>query len=728
MNRKFINAQHLKISLFLMSVFFLTACSRDSKNIQNEEPKRRDFLEFKVYTDMLGAYEITEKEFAELEINRDFINENIEIINQGKSIPFWIDEIEGKRTIKWIAEKSGSKYSKQNIYFFSIKSKPKYKPETSGDFLNNPFGTLSIPLRSNRITQAEFILEENLMYQPQVDTGDHWLWSSLAAPGEATYEFTLKNMVDNPSMIHLRLWASTESSESYDHSLTIKVNEVEIATEKWDGRGTKNFKIEIPPGIIREGNNRISLHAPGLPSVPVDILWIDQIKVLYAKNLFPENSFLDFYSQGQEIPLEKFSGPIDIYDVTSSSEPVRIAQSLDNNQKWSGTSDHHYWLVGEDGYQKPNKIEKAETSPDLLANQLSVDYLVIGPKDLLEPLEPLLLQRKKQGLNTLAISIQSIYDQFNSGLPEPIAVRNFLRFSKENWISSPRYVLLVGDTSYDPLGYISPIDANQFPSFFINTTYGGETVSDIGFAELDGVLWPDLEAGFSMAHPEIAVGRIPAKTVDQVRTIVKKIIDYENDENDIEAPSRITAIADGQSPSFREEAQRFLDYFPTNYTSELFSPDAGTEKPNIDVIKIWGKNNTYIAYFGHGSLLQWGKDRIFSTEDITELKITQNLPIVLNFTCLTGLFSHPRVESLSEALLWKPDVGAVAVLAPTSLTLPSDQSYLSKALADGINDSDGKRLGDVILEAWNQIPVDSSGGREVLWTFLLLGDPGLLLK
>jgi hypothetical protein len=77
--------------------------------------------------------------------------------------------------------------------------------------------------------------------------------------------------------------------------------------------------------------------------------------------------------------------------------------------------------------------------------------------------------------------------------------------------------------------------------------------------------------------------------------------------------------------------------------------------------------------------------------------------------------------------LWKPDGGAVALLAPTSLTLGSDQSFLSKALTQGLMKDRTARLGDVFLQAQREVPAQDAGTQDVLRTFLLFGDPALKL-
>ena len=104
-----------------------------------------------------------------------------------------------------------------------------------------------------------------------------------------------------------------------------------------------------------------------------------------------------------------------------------------------------------------------------------------------------------------------------------------------------------------------------------------------------------------------------------------------------------------------------------------------------------------MGYFGHGSVTQWGKDNLFTVKDVASLQNGDRLPLVINMTCLTGLFTHPKVQSLTETLLWKPDGGAVAVLAPTSLTLSGDQSFLSNALVQSFVERSHGAAGRCIL-------------------------------
>ena len=191
-------------------------------------------------------------------------------------------------------------------------------------------------------------------------------------------------------------------------------------------------------------------------------------------------------------------------------------------------------------------------------------------------------------------------------------------------------------------------------------------------------MWPSrgLDAD---EKPDVALGRVPARDAEQVRTFVLKTLAYEKNAPTGEWRAHVLAVADGQDASFRDEAQRFLDQFTADYHKELVNPPAGTPQASAEIVRNLNEGRALVGFFGHGSVTQWGKDNLFTVKDAAALQNGVKTPLVINMTCLTGLFTHPRVQSLTEVLLWKADGGAVAVLAPTSLTLSSDQSLLEPA-------------------------------------------------
>jgi hypothetical protein len=144
----------------------------------------------------------------------------------------------------------------------------------------------------------------------------------------------------------------------------------------------------------------------------------------------------------------------------------------------------------------------------------------------------------------------------------------------------------------------------------------------------------------------------------------------------------------------------------------LYAPEAGV-KDAPEKIKLYiDEGYGLIAYFGHGSIHMWGKDRIFTAEDVSRLSNPARLPVVINMTCLTGLFIHPKIASLMETLLFYDQGGAVTMLASATLTLPSSQSYLSQALVETMMQNPTATLGEVFLQAQGKVPVGDAGVRK----------------
>ena len=128
------------------------------------------------------------------------------------------------------------------------------------------------------------------------------------------------------------------------------------------------------------------------------------------------------------------------------------------------------------------------------------------------------------------------------------------------------------------------------------------------------------------------------------------------------------------------------------------------------------------TYIGHGSIDRWGKDNIFDLDELDKLK-SDSTPIVLQLTCLTGLFSHPEQESLAEGMLLHPN-GPVLIVAASSLTLSAHQEPFAAELLRQLQDTSYSKNWRCLLGAKQTLDVEgSSGFREISDTFALFGDP-----
>ena len=103
------------------------------------------------------------------------------------------------------------------------------------------------------------------------------------------------------------------------------------------------------------------------------------------------------------------------------------------------------------------------------------------------------------------------------------------------------------------------------------------------------------------------------------------------------------------------------------------------------------------------------------------------LPVVGAFTCLAGRYSVPGYDCISEALVLKDGGGAVAVWAPTGMSVNDWATHLDKDLLRARFEDGETVLGDMILQSQEDFGVH---GFDIfmLRIYTLLGDPALVVK
>jgi hypothetical protein len=75
--------------------------------------------------------------------------------------------------------------------------------------------------------------------------------------------------------------------------------------------------------------------------------------------------------------------------------------------------------------------------------------LAIGPSDFHAAAVPLVTLRRNEGLRVKFAAIEEVYSEFGFGETTPVALRDFLAYATHHWNVPPRYVVLLGDATYD---------------------------------------------------------------------------------------------------------------------------------------------------------------------------------------------------------------------------------------------------------------------------------------
>ncbi|MBI3941278.1 MAG: hypothetical protein HY315_10625, partial [Acidobacteria bacterium] len=315
------------------------------------------------------------------------------------------------------------------------------------------------------------------------------------------------------------------------------------------------------------------------------------------------------------------------------------------------------------------------------------------------------------------VNVDDIYDEFSFGEKTPWALKNYLTQASAQWPKPPRFVLLVGDATFDPRDFLGLGDSDLVPTRLVDTSFL-ETASDDWFADLD-------EDGV----PELAMGRLPARTPEEASRMVDKIVGYEQTPPSGEWAGRALLISDGSDEfsDFGRASDGLQSLMPSDISvlRGFVSRDemAGARR---DLFARLNEGQLLVNYFGHGSVEVWGRGGLFSGEDAATLANGSKLPVVLSMTCLNGFFHDVYTESMAEALLKAGRGGAVAVWASSGLTTVPAQSDLDQAVLRLLFGNSFGNTPPTLGEAMARAKAATTDS-DVRRSWMLFGDPATTL-
>lgn len=518
------------------------------------------------------------------------------------------------------------------------------------------------PVAAGGAITATVRLEEDRQYDSMaVETVDRWYWQTLFAPATVELTTSLPNLAPGPGALRVYVIAKSSAPVDPDHRLLIFLNDAFVSDAPWDGAGPHLVTAAIPEGVLLAGENQLRIEAPGDTGALADSVQLHWVEI--------------------DHPLA--------VDAAAAPE-VRAPLAI--------------------------RPPAASTLPDWPGG---ADLLIVTVPQFRDALAPLVAARAAQGLRVAVVDAEQVYDAFTHGRTDPAAIQALVRHAMGQWTPpAPRYLLLAGDASYDPLGLAGGTEADLVPTQSVYTAFSGWTGSDV---------WYALPDDGPTAQPALAVGRLPAQTAGQLAAMVEKTLAYETQGGDLAWRRDALIVADNDEPGFADETRAFAEKLTPYRTRQVVVDDDGSATRSA-LRDAFRDGTGLIGYFGHGSITLWAQEKVFSVEEVSGLENGDRLPIVFTVTCLSGFFEHPTTVSLGETLLRRQGGGAVAALVPSSAAVLTDQRLLALGLADALAKEGLAALGDRVLEAQRALPPLQGGVRDILLTFNLLGDPAMRLQ
>jgi len=574
--------------------------------------------------------------------------------------------------------------------------------------------------------------------------GDFWLWAAVNASraAQATATFDLEVPEPSPVGTGAELTVHLQGAASTSHPVEIYADGSFLGETTWDGIAPHMVTLPLPHELLEDGDLRVEVTGIQEPGTPANQLFVDGFEIEYLRRYRVVGASVEVEAAGaREVSVTGFAqDDVQVFDISNPRAPrvlVRIAVTPDpqgDGFRVSFDTSHpllssegRFLLSTPEGIREPLRIRAAGGAD--LDRDLGAEYLVVSPRELIEPARALADLRASRGLPSAVVALEDIYDHLAHGLADPRAVRGFLQRAVETWRTAPRWVVLVGAGTVDPRDLLGLGDTaagrNLLTPLLISTSQG-LFASDARFADFDGDGLADL-----------AVGRLPMTDADELWAYVERLQRHEaaHRTGSGDTWTRRALLATDNPDfggDFTTDGDRLAPLMPQDVltrvgleTLPLASAREAVQTALRDGVSLFG-------WVGHSGQDRMAAEGLLTTADLPGLSLADQPPVVFALTCTLARFELP-FPSLGGELLRSPE-GAVAVWAPSGLSDSRDAVVLGdrflRELFHGRPAGEPVTLGEAIRRALSELRTVGAGNATtgaMVGVYNLLGDPAIVL-
>lgn len=484
----------------------------------------------------------------------------------------------------------------------------------------------------------------------------------------------------------------------------------------------------------------------------VSMAALDYIELEYPRKIELHEGMLYFYVNPGIAGLVEIGNATErtmVWDVTDPLNPVIVDCDYENGL---------IKLPVKEGYREFVAFEPESVENDIIfcggiENQdlhglEAPDMLVISPAEYMSAAERFEeLHAGTDGLRIVTVTPETVYNEFSSGKPDVTAFRKLLKmwFDRAGGVagSYPNYCLIMSRPTYDNKMVTAVVKNAGYPRIPIWQSPDGESLTtSYSTDDYIGML-EDVSGEFNIANAKInvAVGRMPVKSLQEANYAIDKLEGYMKSEDWGNWRNSVMVIADDgdsgihltQAENCIEEMKKgtkgsdmlyeklYLDSYPLEYTA------TGKAYPQASA-RLLSKINEgvlFIDYIGHANNREWGHEHLLTWTDIGKLE-NKRLPFIYAATCEFMNWDSDEISG-AEALWLNPSGGVIGMLCPSREVLIASNGELNRATSSHFfeNDREGKPLsvGEMMLAGKNGSNTGSNKLR-----YGLIGDPSLRLR
>ncbi|MBC8042331.1 MAG: type IX secretion system sortase PorU [Rhizobacter sp.] len=490
-------------------------------------------------------------------------------------------------------------------------------------------------------------------------------------------------------------------------------------------------------------------------------LYPDWTELEYWKKFEAKNNLLVFGSitgltanGAVQYQLQNLTGTASVWDITNLADVRAIngaqsgtAFSIQTSETTTGYREYAAFTENA-AFKRPASFatvpqQNLHGIPDVSPPE----YIVVYSKDFEAEALRLAEYRSsssEQGpnaLKTLAVEVDKIYNEFGGGKQDYSAIRDFVKYLWDNAPSSaqrPKYVVLFGDGDWD-FRDITGKPYKKVPMYESNESFyelSLEANPDDFFVAVDGTT-PDFT-------PDLAVGRITVQSLQEARTVVSKIIDYETKSFQGDWRNSSMFVADdgpngtsNDADTFSRDSENTIANVPQTYNPvKLYaafypreSVAGGVRRPAAynEIINQLNRGTLVMNFIGHGNPNVLTAEQIFVPA--TSLPLLTNrdrLTLGVTATCDFGRADDPFVQSGAERMFLLESGGASGMITTNRAIYISSGSAnppkLFKRLFERKPDGILYSIGESFLRFKYDLGRTADADK-----FCILGDPAMRL-
>ncbi len=710
---------------------------------------------FKIDIDQTGIHEISYADLVAAGLNPSGVNPNhFALSYRGQPIAYQIigngnnlfEAGEALRFYAWTFEGSRleAQYITHNIYWLWVDA----AGARSVALGSNPNGLSNITTFRSTVTEDPDVLYFATFTDNWADAPnepDAWYWARMEKlnsgdpPLIESVEVNLPHPVSNSDYANLTV--EVLGRGAVEHDIRVDMNGVVgVAALQFTGQANANVEGVITQTHLLEGANAFDVV---LQSDDADYIYLNRISVEYTRHLIADGDQLIFNNQGsgsRNLLVSDFSqsdpNAALVWNITNPYLPTRVPLTAGDV---TGTGPYQYrigtTINGEAAFiatTSGNILTPAAITeyiaPSLEPAGAGADWVAIAHADFLEGAQELAAYRQAQSdLVTHVVNVADIVNQYGYGFWLPSAIQTYLLHAMADWDRPPSYVTLIGDSTINPRqlpGDNEPwgVDEQFVPTAleFIDRVQG-QIPTDHVYAMLVG----DDEL------PDVAVGRLPAQTPEQLSHMLTKIEQYEAALNDqVDWMQDVLFVADNEDGGGNFCADNLItadEHIPDAYT--IRHECLAADQSNLSALRasLFNHVNNGVAvlnYRGHGSIQVWAN--IMNVGDVGAWFNDGRPTFILSADCLDGHFAWPDYPALSETYFQLGGAGSAGHWSSSGLGYTTEHSILHRAFYDGMFQAELGTAGDAAVYA--KLVYFSAGEHHSEgYSFTLQGDPAMRL-